>query len=249
MSILNIHKVTKIGIFHTDYCEDYAFYGDIGQDKILISVFDGCTMGHESYFASSLIGKLTRKITREEYYKEYVDKKSIGSKELLKRVSKRLFEDLKDLKNQLNLDRNEILSTVLLGIIDVKERSVELIVIGDGLISVGKELIELEQDNVPDYIGYHLNEDFEFWYDAQDQKFSFEDVNDVSISTDGIFTFSKFENKYYPDISNKEVVEYLLSDISEIENERMFEKKLHRIEKEWGLKPTDDLGIVRIRLN
>ena len=88
-----------------------------------------------------------------------------------------------------------------------------------------------------------------YYWEDQDQLFSFENIEDITVSTDGIFTFSKFDNASYPEVENNEVIQYLLNDTSDIENERMFEKKLHHIEKEWGLKPTDDLGIVRLTLS
>jgi hypothetical protein len=148
----------------------------------------------------------------------------------------------------MQLGRNELLSTINLGIVDIKEKTGDFIVVGDGLIYMNDLYFELDQDNQPDYIGYHLKEAFEDWWEDQDQLFSFENIEDITVSTDGIFTFSKFDNASYPEVENNEVIQYLLNDTSDIENERMFEKKLHHIEKEWGLKPTDDLGIVRLIL-
>jgi hypothetical protein len=37
----------------------------------------------------------------------------------------------------------------------------QVMVIGDGLVSIDGQLTEYEQDNRPDYLGYHLGEDFE----------------------------------------------------------------------------------------
>ena len=44
------------------------------------------------------------------------------------------------------------------------------------------------------------------------------------------------------------MIDYLLMDQTDIDNERMLKKKLREIEKKWGLRPTDDLGIVRVIL-
>ena len=70
----------------------------------------------------------------------------------------------------------------------------------------------------------------------------------LSLSTDGIFTFSKFDQGIYPEISTEALIDFLLNSDEDESNEKMLFKKLIKIEKDWGLKPTDDLGIVRIKL-
>ena len=128
----------------------------------------------------------------------------------LKEIIRQLFNQLRDLKNQLHLDIEEILSTMILGIIDINFREGELITIGDGLISHDGEIIEYEQNNKPDYIGYHLDEDFDTWFSKQNQILSLKEINDLSISTDGIFTFKNFDNEQYPFKSNNEIIDFLL---------------------------------------
>ena len=53
-------EFTQIGEFHINHNEDFLVSCEIGNDKMMIAVMDGCTMGTESYFASTLIGKLLR---------------------------------------------------------------------------------------------------------------------------------------------------------------------------------------------
>ena len=103
--MLHIHKITQIGTFHENQCEDYAFYGDIGQSRLLMAVMDGCTMGTESHFASTLIGKLLKKISREFFYLEYTKAKTLSPKDLLQAVMRKLFQSLIQLKNDLQLER------------------------------------------------------------------------------------------------------------------------------------------------
>ena len=100
----------------------------------------------------------------------------------------------------------------------------------------------------PDYIGYHLKEDFEAWYTQQEQQISATDISDISLSTDGIFTFSKFDQGHFPEKETVDLIHDLLIDRADISNERMLLKKLDHIEKYFGLRPTDDLGIVRLVL-
>lgn len=162
---------------------------------------------------------------------------------------RRLFRELRQIKNQLDLEKEEILSTLILGVLDKQSKEIELITIGDGLICSNGELIEFEQDDKPDYLGYHLEENFDVWFKNQSQKLSLKNVKDFSISTDGIFTFKNFNRKEYDyQITEEEIVEYLLVDEKWINQENMLKKKVSKIENEFGLKPSDDLTIIRIRI-
>ncbi|OED45205.1 hypothetical protein AB832_01490 [Flavobacteriaceae bacterium (ex Bugula neritina AB1)] len=152
-------------------------------------------MGTESVFASILYGKILRNFCKLKFYEEFVSGNSTNIKSKLKEVIKHLITETKLIKNQLGLEINELLSTLIIGIIDTKNTKAEFIAIGDGLICIDGELIEYEQNDKPDYLGYHLAENFENWYESQKQKLSVSTFNDLSICTDGIFTFKNFENK------------------------------------------------------
>jgi hypothetical protein len=102
---------------------------------------------------------------------------------------------------------------------------------------------EFEQDNKPDYIGYHLAEDFDNWYGKQMQWIELSVFNDVSISTDGIAMFQSIDK--LNDISVNPI-EYLLVDNTGSDNQNMLNVKVKNLEKDFGLKPMDDIAIVRI---
>ena len=214
----------------------------------MISVMDGCSMGTESYFASTLIGKVLKKISTEIHYKEFAEKTEDSIEQILKKVTRSLFQKLKELKNELSLERDELLSTMILGIVDREEKIAEIITIGDGLVICDGVITEYEQDNKPDYLGYHLDENFEDWYEKQNQRLRLSNIEDLSISTDGIFTFKKFDTEEYDEVTESEIVDYLLIDRQEKESENMLLKKMIRIEKKWGLKPSDDLTIIRLMI-
>ena len=74
------YELTKIGEFHTNHNEDSSTITEIGADHILMAVMDGSSMGKESYFVSTLITKLLRKIGKEVSYKEFVRKDEKASK-------------------------------------------------------------------------------------------------------------------------------------------------------------------------
>ncbi|MFK7771989.1 MAG: protein phosphatase 2C domain-containing protein [Saprospiraceae bacterium] len=238
------YEITQIGEHHTNYCEDYVLTTSLGEDQILCAVMDGCTMATESYFASTLIGKILRKVAKEISYKSFLEKEEIAVEVLLKKIVAQLFNELKHLKNILFLEKEELLSTLLIGVVDKKNQSGEFLAIGDGMFCIDGKITEFEQDNKPDYFGYHLDEDFEEWYASQNQKISAQKIQDLSICTDGIFTFQKFDNQKYQ--SSENVIDFLLKNKDGFENQNMIRKKIFEIEKNWGLKPTDDLGIIRL---
>ena len=242
------YEISKIGEFHTNHNEDASTINEIGENKILIAVMDGCSTGTESHFASTLIAKVLRKISKEISYKEFVERTRKEVREILKEVIKSLFEELKQLKNHLHLEREEMLSTIILGIIDQQKNEVELITVGDGLVCCNGKIIEYEQDDTPDYLGYHLEEDFNNWFQDQTQKLSLKNVKDLSISTDGIFTFKNFDGKKYAEITDKEIIKLLLIEKIDNDDENFLKKKILEIETEYGLLPSDDLTIIRIKI-
>lgn len=243
---MHSYTFSQIGTFHTNHNEDDFLSQPIGTHRQLIGVMDGCSMGIDSHFAATLIAKLLRKIAKAVYYESFISKQEPPLPSLLKQTFKQLFEELKLIKNSLALEQNELLSTLVVGIVDTQAQTAECLTIGDGLICCNRQLVEYDQDDRPDYIGYHLAKDFEEWYAAQTQYLSLTQVQDLSISTDGIFTFRPFDAKNYPKVSAEKVVSFLLFDQTGKEKTSMFHQKMMHIKQEWGLMPTDDLTMIRL---
>jgi len=243
---MKIFEYSQIGEFHLNHNEDHSVICEIGKNKMLIAVMDGCTMGEESHFASSLIGKILRKISKVKYYQEFIEKSDEGLMEIQQEVLRKLFIDLREVKNYLDLERNELLSTLILGIVDFRLRESELIAIGDGLIMYNGEKEEYEQDNKPDYLGYHLNECFDDWYEKQKQKLSLSSLSDLSLSTDGIFSFKQFDPEKSDLIEEQAIIENLLQRRIEKDESNILKKEVIKIEKRYGYKPSDDLTIIRM---
>lgn len=242
---MKIYTALQIGAYHTNHCEDFLFYGDIGKNKTLCAIMDGCTMGADSYFASTLVGKILNKIVKERSYKEFYNIEADADPDSsLRSILKELFKELNIVRNQLLLDQKELLTTLIIVLLDKKENGGIVLAIGDGLVSINGSLHEFEQDNKPDYLGFHLNEDFESWYDKQSQKIAFDGISDISIATDGIFTFTPV--KKAEAASNEQPIDFLLSDKTDEETEDMLYLKLKKLEHNLGLAPTDDLAIIRI---
>src|ERR1700744_358089 len=93
---MRIYTTLQIGEHHTNYCEDYLLVAEIGKNKILCAVMDGCSMGTDSYFSATLTGKILRKIAKECQFREFVEKREKSPEKLLKIVLQQLFEHLRN---------------------------------------------------------------------------------------------------------------------------------------------------------
>lgn len=242
---MKIYQTIKIGEHHTNHCEDYAVIESLGDQKMLFALMDGCTMGTDSYFISTLVGKLLRKTAIEKSYQSLYDKENHTQlDDDIKEVLKLLMLNLKQAKNSLHLKDDELLCTLVLLILDFRKNTGKVCVIGDGAVCINGNITEFEQNNIPDYLGYHLSEDFEEWYKKQKQFITINEIHDISISTDGIFTFNNFDKK---NSSNTiDPVNFLLLDKDSYDLNNMLSKKLNILEEKYGLKPTDDLAVIRI---
>jgi len=243
---MQIFQLSHIGQFHVNHNEDFLVIEDIGANRKLIAVMDGCSSGTDSHFASTLIGKVLRKLAKQEAYREYAQQSGKALKALLEYISLLLFEELGNLNRQLDLKSDEVLSTLILGIVDTKNKEAELLIVGDGLIHVNGQNIEYENDNKPDYIGYHLNMDKHLWYQTRTEKLSVVDLKDLTISTDGIHTFKNFDGESYPQISAEEIMNRFFVARDNLDNENKLKKTLIEVKKEFGLMASDDLTMIRV---
>ncbi|RFM31195.1 protein phosphatase 2C domain-containing protein [Chitinophaga silvisoli] len=231
---MHIDSTLQIGAYHLQHCEDYLFHDHIGTDKLLCAVMDGCTMGTDSYLIAPLVGKLLRKIVKERHYLEFYQPSRLPLSQELKSIVQQLFNELKMLKNQLQLEQREMLTTIIIFLLD-KNNGAGLVV-GDGVLSIDGQLTVFEQDNKPDYLGYHLQEDFDNWY-ARQAVLNITNYTDLSLSTDGISSFMALEGGE----TEMDPIAYLLADPGELD------KKLKYLEHQAGLRPTDDVAIIRVR--
>ena len=71
---MKFYELSHIGEFHVNYNEDFMVSEEAGKSRKMIAVMDGCSSGTDSHFASTLIGKLLRKIAKQEAYREYAQK-------------------------------------------------------------------------------------------------------------------------------------------------------------------------------
>ncbi|MBS0031260.1 protein phosphatase 2C domain-containing protein [Chitinophaga sp. 22321] len=243
---MKIYTTLQMGAYHINHCEDYLFFDTSFNNKIICAVMDGCTMGKDSYLIATIVGKLLRKICKAISYKEFYARDSAGLSldDLLKSILHELFKEIRAVKNQLQLEREELLTTLIILLTDMKEDKGLVLIVGDGVVSINGTIISFDQDNKPDYLGFHLTEDFDTWYLLQQQKISIDSLNDISIATDGIESFTRVAA---PENSETiDPVHFLLHDSTGIGNEEMLNMKLKTIEHKYGLNHTDDLAVIRL---
>lgn len=242
---MRVYTSIQIGDFHTNHCEDFLISEKIGKNKTLIAVMDGCSMGTDSHFAATLFAKILKKISKELFYIEFINEKEESLKDHLYFIMKTLFNELKNIKNQLSLEIEELLSTLILAVYDETLKEAEIITIGDGLIVHNTQITEYEQGDKPDYLAYHLQENFDDWFHAFHQKLSLENIIDLSIMTDGIYTFKRFGTTTEYEDTN-EMVHFLAIDQNATNHENLLKGKMIFLQKEKELKPMDDFAIIRI---
>jgi hypothetical protein len=239
-----IHSILKIGSFHTNFCEDFLIYESLSPNIQVLAVMDGCTMGKESTFASLMIGKILRKTCKTMFYQDLRSPISENLEILIQSILKDLFQELKHQKNKLLLETEELLSTLIIIIIDTQKQEALSLVVGDGCIYCDEKLYEYEQNNKPDYLGYHLHKNFDEWYISQNQKLYIQEFQNFAICTDGIFSFQK-QKSAIVEKTETDFTKFLLSDNTDFHLPHFFEKKLRFIEQNWLYNLTDDLAIIR----
>ncbi len=243
---MKIYHYARIGTYHINHNEDSLAIHELSDQHKLLAVMDGCSMGIDSHFCATLVAKLLRKIGKEIYFKTFVEKQLPSSTELLRSILRKLFKELKHCKQLIDLKRNELLSTLVLAIINTQEQSAEVMVIGDGIVYHNGIPHIFDQDDRPDYLGYHLQEEFEEWYARQSQCLFLNQLQDFSIATDGMLSFRKQQETNDEELAELDLLSFLLNDQEGAESENLLFKKVKRLKDKYDLHHTDDLSIIRV---
>ncbi|MDW3649776.1 MAG: protein phosphatase 2C domain-containing protein [Bacteroidia bacterium] len=240
-----LHK----GEFHPIFCEDFLFHTELSPDLYLAAVMDGCSMGKDSQFASLLFAKILKKVSKEIGYREFAgDIPPFSSWELAdlgKEFLQEIWKNLKALSQSLYLDTLELLSTLNLALLNRNHSEVWLILIGDGFIAADDQIIEVDQNNRPDYLAYHLKEDFTQWFSQQKAIYELTDIQQLILATDGVDSFEKL-NPAKEEVAF-EPASFFLLEPSYDNLAHPFAKKLEVLKEEHGLIATDDIGLIRIK--
>ena len=236
---MDIRTVLKKGTDHLVNCEDDLFFYKYTNGYSIGAIFDGCSTGIKSHFASNLFSKILIKVLNTKTFMMF-DEGEYTLEEIAKQTFIKFFNKLNEVVTILGLSESEILSTIILTII--KDNNAYIIVSGDGCLMVDKDEYKLESpENTPDYLAYHLSENVLDVYDLNIKKFAFENIEDnLAICSDGIYSFRHPDQQY----TIKDVIECLLDDKSLLKSDAMLSRKYNILIKN-GFSNYDDLSIVR----
>ncbi len=147
---MKIKKHIDRGILHKTFCEDYFIDEIISKKYRILCVFDGCSSGKDSHFASALLGKCVLASSKQTNFNQ-------EPLSILQDIIFKTILNLKQTKENLNLQTDELLSTLILLLLDTEKQEATIIAIGDGFISVNKKVTLIEQNNQPNYLAYYIN--------------------------------------------------------------------------------------------
>lgn len=239
---MKVYQHLALGAFHPVFCEDFCVCYELGDDWTVLAVLDGCSGGTHSHFASSLLGKIIHKVSRQVPYWAYQDPvfdlSKVDIATLGERFVQHVFEELCQAKQQLFLEIDELASTCLLGLYHRQRRQAWINSSGDGVVVVNEQIDILDQDDKPNYMAYHHLLPASQWLEEETITQQFDKVYNLALSTDGILSF---EGE-----ATIEVLPYLLQEDSHSEWSTMLRKKCRILERDYELRPNDDLGMVRL---
>jgi hypothetical protein len=239
---MKIFTLLRKGWTHPVFCEDFLISLDIDSNFFVGAVMDGCSSATDSHFASTLMGKILKKHAKLLPYQSFYSEKSSPS-EVGKWLLVQLFNDLIKTRNELLLEPLEMLATLNLLIYNKIQKNIWIIALGDGVIKINDQLIEIDQDNRPDYLAYHLGENFSDWFQVQKNIYEYLEPQDISISSDGVMSFQSYKTDLPEGFSP---VDFLLNNTEWSNQPNMLTRKFNILEKTYGFKPADDIGILRI---
>jgi hypothetical protein len=242
-----LRTLLKRGADHTLQCEDSLCHF-IHDNHQYIAIFDGCSTGINSHFASELMSKIFKKSVSEvTSHSNYLNK--------VKDIVKRMKEYLTTFHLIYGANRLELLSTVVFAVINPKDNTGILVFLGDGVAIVNGETIINNQDNKPDYMGNYMSTDMsvdEFISEHCIIKY-LTNVSDISVCSDGILSFQKLYESNGINCVDKtdtpvnESIEKLCIDTRFKGTESML-SRIHNLMERDKYQHYDDLSIVRLIL-
>jgi hypothetical protein len=241
---MKVDKLVKRGNIHPNYCEDAVFETSLDENWLIGCVMDGCSSGKDSHFASALFVKLVGKACKTLPYLSKIQPElalsALTPQYIGEFILSQVFNDVKSLHKKLIITEIELLSTLLLAVVHKHTKEGWINISGDGYISINDAVIEIEQNNIPDYLAYHLDLNFDKW--LKDHTISYESVNisKLSISTDGINKLLDIKG-----LRSKKVnpVDFMLSVKQKTTDS--LEVMYNELNTKHQLVPFDDLGIIR----
>ena len=250
--IYNIDTLIKMGKSHNLHCED-DYYIFENEDFIVAAVFDGCSSGIDSHYASTKHKYLLKDVVQ---YLQKVFNKSKTIEDLLKYCIYGVYVELLHERYEIN---KEMLSTIVLLFINKKSKEYGIIFCGDGCCNINGEDISIHDPNgnaVWYLSSIKDNDDYDI-YDKYIENCKIycgyiENNYTISISTDGIESFMTKYGSHNIDYPKK--VFFNTEELSEKYHKWNMERlynvmikgKLPELNDE-GISNIDDLTVIKIK--
>lgn len=239
-------KVVRRGRVHDQRCEDESLVFSYNQIAV-IAVFDGCSTGTDSYFASGLFAKILKKIAIEEegFFKQINEDSNL--EDVVNVIMCSFFFELKKAKYYLKLDDSEILSTIVLSAVNLKTKQAFSIIVGDGSVYIDGKINTIHPEkNAPRYITYFLEKKYEDFWKENINKYTLEVKDTIAVMSDGIDSFRHYsENRYVNDAEKADIIYRFLKSKYLLDNKVGLARICNILDSEH-LAPSDDLSIAHI---
>lgn len=159
---------------HHNSCEDSLHYFE-SESFIDGIISDGCSTGVKSHFASQAFCYAVEELALNDAYTDDI---------VLKEVRERLI----DVKSALGLTEMNLLATLVLFHYNKNDKTLRIRVFGDGYYYVNDVEYVVDQNNTPDYFGYHLNDSIVQFNEYLEKypEIVYYDVDRFMICSDGI---------------------------------------------------------------
>ena len=247
MFVARSRNVTRRGRAHTQRCEDESLVFSYNQIAVIIA-FDGCSSGKDSYFASGLFAKLFKKIAiQHKTYLENLDENS-NLRHVTYNLMELFFNELKYSFSYFVLDLSEILSTIVLSVVNIKTKQSYSVIVGDGSIYIDGIIHSINaEENAPYYISYFLSTPFADVWEYNINKYSFKVERVIAVLSDGIDSFKNYnENRYVTEAEKKDIIARFLESNYLLNNKIGLARICNMLETESNIAPSDDLSIAHI---
>jgi hypothetical protein len=251
MKPTHLYTLLKKGVLHPVYCEDFQIAVQIEDEFDIYAVMDGCSAGTDSHFASALLGKSLCKAAR------LVDHRQIWSQlglnnlpdpqdapRMAEFLLRMIFADMRRMRNEMMLEKLEMLSTLVLMVYDQKRDEAFITVKGDGYVAIDGQIHEIDEGGAPMYMGYFLGKPVEEWLAMQDNAFHVSAPRDISIATDGVEAYLRPDLSPDPETDSARI---LLTATDDLSPEMMENHHLEFLRR--GLRPVDDVSVIRLRFD
>jgi hypothetical protein len=241
---MNTDTILKRGNIHPEHCEDAVFANQLNNDWLIGAVMDGCSSGKDSYFASALFSKLIAKACKTLPYLSKIQPglqlTEMTPQHLGEFILSQVFYDVKKTNQKFLIDEIELLTTLIIAVVNIPSKKAWLNISGDGFFAFNDQITEIDQNNRPDYMTYHLDLPFEKWLGNHTKSYEFSNLNNLTIASDGVNKLMDYKGNRKNTEDNIEKLLAINSNanqpLSKIYDELTSKKKLI---------PYDDIGIVR----